>query len=733
MKSHTIPPTEMMLELKDKSLKRVLANVLESTAKELDSYVPKQSGVIAESKNRIQYLYTALGESYLPTKEEFEFVIGTSKQKYVPRIALAIARNRSTPDRSTYYTQLAELEEVYQKMSKNPWIWNRILRVIEKGYLKPSSVRVKKDHKMEDSLSLYILPECWERLSKSVSNDKKKQLNRSKLTRNLIEKDWAESLCAPLTQRIFVEDVVLLTEDDVVSNFSSLAVNSNGVVNVRLPQKPKLWGKQLPVFRPHVEILEEYLSENDVKNPQVQFYQNIEDGHRNVFRFTKNHLERWRDTTDNGFILESFRELRRVERETERNIKRRHTPINQLGEILDEESSDDPDQLDTSVEHLSESEEDVGVLEAFSYLENSLNPTQMFRWGVVEPGSEKELLARLKDIEKSKQEARESVSSEQDDYSFAEEGFYNTNLEKETVEEESSEENSDESETKSLSGRLAQSNESSRISLKTRRYNSTPRSRSSRSYHHERGSFPSWMEYSLPYLLSRWPRSTSPSVNLWTTEVKKMLDQHGSNLGNLEKKDFQLTVGLLELVREEILENMRVGEASIKDGCSLDLRKACVKNLVKDGKSNTANRILDQSSQLLTVSKKKAFSEAVIDQSIRSALPVLDLRKMFTSGGTKKHSVVNHVTEKRSGFNAIRWIAEGAFKNPKHNRRRASTALAKEFFHLSKTNKLPFAHQQRMKLYSEIWVLMGRTGVSEELETTNSRVDNKRNKKLTKN
>lgn len=706
--------------------KKSFASLLLKTESVIQSYVPVSSAGSSETvgtQDPIKTFYTALGESYMPTREEYDFVTkgGTSGgQKFVPRIALAIARNRATPKMDTYYKRIEELSRAYRLMKRNPWVLNRILRILDRGFLKPTTLNLKKEYQTQEGLCAYMMPNRWESLLAPLTEKKRGLIwqQRTALIRGMIESDWLENTFPMFKNRVFVKEVVLLTEDDVQNN-----VGVSGQNTIRYV-KPKLWGNPPPAIKPHVDIPEKPLSTSFIQNPKNQIYEILDGSAKDLFTFLKSTMPRWRIPTESGFLLENVLESSRQEKEAERNMKRRATPITQLKELLDEETSDDMVFPDSSAD-FSGSEEELRPLEMFEYLENPLAPVYAYKWGSVEPGSEKEFLELCRMVEKERQEIRDSLTEE-----FGEvpgQGDQ-TSLQKVNAEEVLS---GDKEEGLSLETEgdgdnneallhTQRSFESNRISLKTRRYLTSPRSRSDSSYHKNQLNSPEFMEYSLSYFLSRWPKSANTALDSWVAEVKKILEKCGGVLGLLEKKEFQLVHSLSEAIQTELVQNLREASLPAKDGRTLDINRSCSKNIMKDGCGATANRIREESSRLLSFSKKRAFPLLLSDAVIRRSLPVLDVKKVFTGGGTRKHSVVNHITERRSGFNAIRWLQESAFKNPRNTRMRAVSALSKELLSMSKQSKPSYAQQQRSKVYSEIWALMGRPdqGVDSEDSAT---------------
>lgn len=700
--------------------------ITKETETAIQNYVPKKLTEIPV-KRVVQPLYTSLGESYLPSREEFEFVTGegTATPKYVPRIALAIARNRSTPTRTVYYTQLDELGDAYKRMGRNPWVLNRILRIMERGFLKPNTPELKQDYLTEDFLYLYLQPNRWQSLAKTITSTESSYKNRTLLVRSMTEQDWLNNLFPRLKNRVFVRDIVLLTEDDAL-NTTTPAVPGTAVsiVPPRYPQKPKLWGKQVPVYKPHVEVVEEYLKDSDITSPKVHIYEDMNDSGRDLFYFFKSSMPKWRNPTETGFFMENFFEEERQEREQDRNMRRRYTPLTQLGEVIEEETTEDLEELDTSEENFSESEEEVEPLEAFEYLENPLTPMQLFRWGALEPGSDKEFIELCQTIEKDRQSVIEDglddgddVLNQEDSPSLQDAGTDDV-LEDDDLldlsEDEEVSEGGEEEDSMQLDTASSTDVESSRISSKTRRYFASPRSKSDSSYHQTQGMCPPMMEYSLSYFLSRWPKSTTTSLDTWVTEVRRILAKCDGVLGQIEKEEFQLVAGLVDAIQQEINQNIQLSAVSVKDGRALDLTKAYTKNIMLRGKGSTAESITQQSSEFLATAKKRAFPDLVLDDTLRKALPVLDVKKVFTGGGTRKHSVVNHITEKRAGFNTIRWVMESALKNPRNTRLRAVSAFSKEIAQMSRPGKVSFAQQQRAKIYAEIWSLMGKPEQSED-------------------
>lgn len=694
--------------------KKNFFNSLLKTESLVKSYVPRPLSASVETKtpqDPIKMFYTALGESYMPTREEYDFVTkgGTSGgQKFVPRIALAIARNRATPKMDVYYKRIEELSRTYRLMKRNPWVLNRILRVMDRGFLKPTTPLLKKEYSVQEGFCSYVLPRRWETLAESVTAKKRNTVwqQRTSLVRGMIESDWLENTFPMFKNRVFVKEVILLTEDDVQNN-----VGSSGQNTIRYT-KPKLWGNPPPAVKPHVDILEKPLSSSFIRNPKNQVYENMDGTAKDVFMFLKNTMPRWRIPTESGFLLENLMESSRQEKETERNMKRRATPITQLKELVDEETSEAIGFQDSSADP-SDSEEGPRALEMFEYLENPLAPTQMYKWGCLEPASEKEFLEVCRAVEKEKQEIRDSLAEEFGEGMSQNEQTHTQKMgSNETLPED---QNSLLLETdRAVDGSIEpllptqRYVESNRISLKTRRYFTSPRSRSDSSYHKNQSNSPDFMGYSLSYFLSRWPKSTNTGLDGWVSEVKKILKKCGGVLGLLEKKEFQLVSSLAETLQAELVQNLKRVSLPSKDGRTLDINRAYSKNIMRSGCGATADKIAEQSSKLLSFSRKKAFPTLLSDSVIRRALPVLDIKKVFTGGGTRKHSVVNHITEKRSGFNTIRWLKESAFKNPRNTRMRAVSTLSKELLSMSKPGKPSYAQQQRSKVYSEIWALMGR-------------------------
>lgn len=698
---------------------RTFTNALEKTLGEITTYVPKPSSDKTTQENTvkdpIRMFYTALGESYMPTREEYDFVTkgGTSGgQKFVPRIALAIARNRATPKMDNYYRRIDELLKTYQIMRKNPWVLNRVLRVLERGFLKPTTEKLKKEYKTQEGLCAYVLPNHWEVLLNPSLVEKKKKIweERTALIRGMVELDWAESTFPMFKDRVFVRDVILLTEDDVQFN----ATGSGAGSTIRFV-KPKLW-ENVPSIKPHVDVLENVLSDRDIGSPNVHIYENATDSLKDVFSVLKENMPRWRIPTESGFLLESVLEAHRKDKELERNMKRRATPITQLRELVEEESTEDLGVLNSSAD-FSGSEEGPRAIEMFECLENPLTPTQIYKWGTAEAGSEKEFLELCHFVEKERQEIKDSLlEAEGDQFGHPEASNVHRGSHDEdpmTEEKEdllvSGSEKDTEEELSLLSPALQQlSMESSRISSKTRRYLASPRNKAESSYHRNQNSVPLPMEYNVSYFLNRWPKSMSPSLDIWVSEVKKILLKCDGMLGLLEKKEFQLVTSLVEAVQLELSENLHIVSLAAKDGRTLVLTKACSKNIMKGGKGATANKISELSSRSLAFSRRRAFSPYLTDSVFRKSLPILDVKKVFTGGGTRKHSVVNHITERRSGFNTIRWAFENAFKNPRNTRLRAVSTLSKEMLTMSRSGKPSYAQQQRAKVYAEIWALMGR-------------------------
>jgi ribosomal protein S7 len=683
---------------------------LERTLQEVSNYVPAPATSMDQESNEvkdpIKMFYTALGESYMPTREEYDFVTkgGTSGgQKFVPRLALAIARNRATPKMDVYYKRIDELLRAYQIMRKNPWVLNRVLRVLERGFLKPTTTELKKEYHMQEGLCAYVFPNRWEMLLEPLLSEKSKKVwtERTALTRSLIESDWADNTFPMFENRVFVRDVVLLTEDDVQHNASGPA----GQTTIRFV-KPKLW-KEVPAIKPHVDIMEKVASDRSIAYPHVHVYERLSDSTKSLFLFLKDNMPRWRIPTESGFLLENVLEGHRKEKELERNMKRRATPITQLKELVEDESSEEVGFPDSSADQ-SESDEEPRAMELFEALDNPLTPIQMYRWGVVEPGTEKDFLELCHLVEKERQEIRDNLTEEAGEQYGQQDPLSGEHSLEEKDEDYPLETESNSEEEENVQVFAQPSTESNRISSKTRRYLSSPRSKADSSYHRGYEHSPLPMEYSFSYFLNRWPKSMNSTLDVWVAEVKKILLKCDGILGLLEKKEFQLVSSLVESIQSELSENLRVAALSSKDGRTLDFTRAYSRNIMKQGKGATANRIAEHSSRALSISRKKAFPLFLTDHAFRRTLPILDIKKVFTGGGTRKHSAVNHITERRAGFNTIRWATENAFKNPRNTRLRAVSTLSKELLSMSKAGKPSYAQQQRSKVYAEIWALMGR-------------------------
>jgi ribosomal protein S7 len=694
------------------------------TEADIKSYIPKkksQSILEATKKNLdpIKMFYTALGESYMPTREEYDFVTkgGTSGgQKFVPRLALAIARNRATPKMDVYYRKIEELSKTYKIMKKNPWVLNRILRVFDRGFLKPTKPALKKEYQTQNGLCAYVFPNRWETFLSPLTTNKRKVLwtERTALVRGMIESEWLENTFPMFRNRVFVNEVILLTEDDVQYNNT----NNPSLQNTVRYIKPKLWGTPPPSIKPHVSEKEKTEHSVFVKTPRVHVYEHLESDVQDLFLFIKSTMPRWRIPTDSGFLLENVLETGRKDKESERNMKRRATPITQLKDLLDEETSEEIGFPNSSAD-VSGSEEELRSLELFEYLENPITPIQIYRWGTVNPGSEKEFLDLCHSVEKERQEIQESLAEDLG------EAFVQPDLN--DVKELQSDENAfDDKNNTALNEDVSEDThvtpftdtlsafESSRISLKTRKYFTSPRSKSDSSYHRSQVGCPLPMNYTFKYFLNRWPKSTNVSLDGWVSEVKRILFKCDGVLSLLEKKDFQLVSGLVETIQSELVQNLKNVDLPIKDGRTLNIGTAYTKSIMRSGNSATAESIATHSRNLVSMHKKKAFPLVLAESAIKKTLPVLDIKKVFTGGGTRKHSVVNHVTERRAGFNTIRWASENAFKNPRNTHRRAAAALSKEIISMFKSGKPSYAQQQRSKVYTEIWALMGRP---DQLET----------------